>query len=113
MRGTSIGRCLALLLALCLTAQAAALVVHVPVALDSGSAPAGERGGDHAPDTCDLCQILSHVRVQAPSAALEIGPLVAFTRSVPPAGLGFLAPGPQLSAPGPRAPPPVRSPELI
>ena len=104
MRATT-GRCLLLLVPLCLLAQASALVVHAPIAIAADTPSEGERRGEHAPDTCDLCQTLSQVRVEAPPAGILIVPLVAFTQSVLPSALGSLEAAPKLSASSPRAPP--------
>ena len=102
---TTTERCLLLFVALCLTAQAFALAVHPPFAIAAEARSDEEHGGGHVPDSCDLCLILSQVRVPAPPAALQIVPLVAFPQVALESALLLLAGRPQLSASSPRAPP--------
>jgi hypothetical protein len=99
-------RCLLLLLVVGLAVQAAALAAHHPTFRIVKSAPNGDDPGDrHDPSTCNLCQILSEVRAQAPPAAplaLAIVALActALAPAAPP------APSlPELCASAPRAPP--------
>ncbi|MGH0028523.1 MAG: hypothetical protein ACQGVC_01935 [Myxococcota bacterium] len=102
---TTTGRCLLLLVALCVTAQASALAVHAPFEVAAEAQSDEERGGDHVPDSCDLCQLLSQVRVQVTPPALQVVALVAFAQDALASALGLVAAGPTLSASVPRAPP--------
>ncbi len=104
-------RCLLVFLALCLAAQASALVVHAPVVITADAMPEGERGGDHAPDGCDVCQVLSQAKVHAPVTASPFVPLAGrvmhgFAGERDPREAGC-----DLSTSPPRAPPSPRSPE--
>jgi hypothetical protein len=101
-----LGRCLLLLLLVGVTAQALALAAHHPTFHIARTAPdGGDRGSDHDPSSCNLCQILSQVRVQAPAAPPLALPVLALECRVFSPTPVTPASFPRLSASSPRAPP--------
>jgi hypothetical protein len=99
-------RGLLLLLVVGVAAQALALAGHHPSFQMVGSAPGADDPGDrHDPSSCNLCQILSQVRAQAPPAApfaVPVIPLECSALAPAPPGCSSV---PELSASRPRAPP--------
>jgi hypothetical protein len=98
--------CLLLLLAVSIAAQALALAAHHPPFPIVKAAPSGGDPGDrHDPVSCNLCQILSQVRVQAPAPAGYAVPTIALERSAFAPAPCTRSSVPELSASSPRAPP--------
>ena len=99
----TLGRCLMVLAAMGLVGQALALSTHAPVEIVASTA--GDEDGDHDPGSCDLCQVLSQVRMQVSPPTPESGRLSALSFAAHSSWLDRSACGVELAAASPRAPP--------
>ena len=101
---TTLGRCLLILVAVGLGAQALASASHPSAAIAAAATTEGA-GGEHDLGACDLCQLLSQERSEALPAPAGAGPPTALGDAVPSSRRALDLAGPSLAAAGPRAPP--------